>query len=335
MSEPPNAVFSAFSFTGVILVLTPFYWHAEAGNTGTCLFMFWVALGCLVTCINSIVWNGTVLNKAPVWCDIATHIIVANNVAVTASTLCITRRLQLITSDAVTKVNKRREAYIDLAIGLGLPLFNVGISFFVQGHRFDILEDVGCWPVTVNTTASYFVIWAWPIVLGAISAGFGISALYNFIHRRRELSSMISSGTTQDSFTLQKSLYIRLMTLASIDVLFTVPLASYLLYLDRTASSFTASADWEWIHYDFSRVGQIPSVEWKATAQSTATIELSRWANVLSAFVFFALFGVAQEAQKNYRVFWAFLRRVGHAATGARFEKCAPSLSYQSCAARG
>ncbi|KAI0059686.1 STE3-domain-containing protein [Artomyces pyxidatus] len=319
--EPPNAVFSAFSFTGFVLVLIPFYWHAEGANTGTCLFMFWSALGCLNSFVNSRVWNGSVLNVAPVWCDISTRIIIAINVAIPLSTLCITRRLHLITSDAAPKLNKRREALIDLSLGLGLPILDVILAYIVQGHRFNILEDVGCWPATVNTDWTYLVCFAWPIVIGFLSAYYGIRAMHNFYSRRKELNSMISSGSTNDSFSYQRSLYIRLMVLALVDICFTVPIASYLVYLDRTSPGYYPYASWSWIHADFSRVDQIPAVYWKATSESVATIELSRWSNVLSAFVFFALFGLAQEAQKNYRVFGGFLTRVWHASTGHRFEK--------------
>jgi hypothetical protein len=41
-----------------------------ARNTGTCLYMFWTGLGCLSQCINSIVWNKNMINRAPVYCDI-------------------------------------------------------------------------------------------------------------------------------------------------------------------------------------------------------------------------------------------------------------------------
>lgn len=32
--------------------------------------MFWTGLGCLVQCINSIVWNENMINRAPVYCVI-------------------------------------------------------------------------------------------------------------------------------------------------------------------------------------------------------------------------------------------------------------------------
>lgn len=43
-----------------------------AWNTGTCLYMIWTGLACLIFFINSVVWNSDVINKAPVWCDICT-----------------------------------------------------------------------------------------------------------------------------------------------------------------------------------------------------------------------------------------------------------------------
>jgi hypothetical protein len=39
----------------------------------------------------------------------------------------------------------------------------------VQGHRFDILEDIGCQPTTYNTLPAYFLYYAWPIGIGAVS----------------------------------------------------------------------------------------------------------------------------------------------------------------------
>jgi pheromone a factor receptor len=91
MAEPPNWVFSMFSFIGFVLAFIPLPWHLEgtlspwcfthhprklsdlsiaAWNTGTCLYIAWAGLSCLNGFINSIVFNKTVLNIAPVWCDI-------------------------------------------------------------------------------------------------------------------------------------------------------------------------------------------------------------------------------------------------------------------------
>ena len=121
--------------------------YGPAWNTGTCLFMIWAGLGCLMQCINSIVWNGNMINRAPVYCDIckpldplslersltlhhrtATRIQVAMNVAIPACSLCINRRLYKIATAkvAMTTNSERRRAVIqDLLIGVGLPILQI------------------------------------------------------------------------------------------------------------------------------------------------------------------------------------------------------------------
>ena len=67
-----NTAFTVFSGIGFILSVVPLYWHLESWNVGTCMYMVWTALGCLVHFVDSIVWNGNAVNWAPVWCDIGT-----------------------------------------------------------------------------------------------------------------------------------------------------------------------------------------------------------------------------------------------------------------------
>src|ERR1700733_12098978 len=88
MFDPPNELFSACSFIGFVMCVIPFYWHLEgmfvifpslerilrtygtAWNTGTCLYMAWTGIGCLLESINSIVWNKNMVLRAPIYCDI-------------------------------------------------------------------------------------------------------------------------------------------------------------------------------------------------------------------------------------------------------------------------
>ena len=63
-------VFSLFAFTSASVPLT---WHlteASSWGAGTCLFIFWAGLSSLVSFVNSIVWDGNIVNWTPVWCDI-------------------------------------------------------------------------------------------------------------------------------------------------------------------------------------------------------------------------------------------------------------------------
>jgi pheromone a factor receptor len=116
--------------------------------------MAWAGLGCLNAFINSVVWNNTTENKAPVWCDIcsctssslpsqfadrafllllvytASRFIVGVGVGLPAATLVISHRLYKIASRTVTfstRAEKRRAIFIDLAIGLGIPILEMAL----------------------------------------------------------------------------------------------------------------------------------------------------------------------------------------------------------------
>lgn len=115
--------------------------HDTAWNTGTCMYMAWTGIGCLIQCINSIVWNKNMIDRAPVYCDIGeliyaffrvhlltiyyhtlrtvTHFQIGLNVAIPACSLCINRRLFKITRGTVvmvTRSEKRRAVIVDLLI---------------------------------------------------------------------------------------------------------------------------------------------------------------------------------------------------------------------------
>jgi len=66
-----NHVFSAFSFISFVLASIPFAWHLKAWNTATCLYMFWVSISNFSFFVNSVVWDGNVVDWSPIWCDIS------------------------------------------------------------------------------------------------------------------------------------------------------------------------------------------------------------------------------------------------------------------------
>lgn len=51
------------------LNIEPYFLFFVAWNTGTCLYMFWVGIACLVQCINTIIWNDNMVVKYIAWCD--------------------------------------------------------------------------------------------------------------------------------------------------------------------------------------------------------------------------------------------------------------------------
>jgi len=301
----PNQVFAVFAFLSFILVSIPLPWHLEAWNTGTCLVIFWTGTGSLIMSINAIIWDGNTVNWAPVWCDITTRFMTGLAVGIPAASLCINRRLYNIASiQSVTfsKEDRRRAIAIDLAIGLGIPVLVMALQYIVQGHRFDIIEDVGCRPFTMNTPPAYPLVIFPPLVIGLISGVYSILIIRAFYLRSVEIKAVMSTNNT-----VTFSRYSRLMALATVDLLITIPFAAFIIYANLKFGKVSPWVSWDRSHFGFSRIVQIPAHFWRRDPVAQFAMEFSRWAVVACGFSFFMFFGFADEARRNYRKAYACL----------------------------
>ncbi|KAJ3849074.1 pheromone receptor [Lentinula lateritia] len=300
-SDPTYPLFPVLAFIGFVLCAIPLSWHLQAWNSGTCAFMIWTGLTCLVTCVNSIVWAQNALNVAPVWCDISAQIVLGASVGIPASTLCISRRLYHITSTqtvSITRDDKLRAIYADLAIAADI---------IVQGHRFDIFEEYGCSTVTFNSIVAYFLYYMWPVAIGLVSLIYSSMVLRTFYVRRIQFNQAISSNGM-----IKPSRYLRLMLLAMIDIMCTIPIGTYTIYVSLESVPLNPWISWDDTHFDFKRVQLIPAVIWRSNPATYTSLQITRWLPIVCAFVFFALFGFAEEAMKSYRrAFWFVARRLG------------------------
>ncbi|KAJ3887481.1 pheromone receptor, partial [Lentinula edodes] len=293
-SDPTFPLFPIFAFLGFVLSVIPLSWHLQAWNSGTCAFMIWTGTACLITGINSIIWADNALNIAPVWCDISSQIILGASIGIPASTLCISRRLYHITSThtvSITRDDKKRAIYSDTAIALDIV---------VQGHRFNVLEEYGCTSVTYNTLPAYFLYYLWPLVIGLASLFYSSLILRTFYMRRIQFNQILSSNGM-----INPSRYLRLMLLAIIDIMCTLPIGAYTIYVSLYGVPLAPWISWEDTHFDFAFVELVPAVIWRSNFRTYTSIQITRWLPIVCAFVFFALFGFAEEAMKNYRrAFW-------------------------------
>nr|AGG68685.1 putative pheromone receptor [Flammulina velutipes]QHW03267.1 putative pheromone receptor protein isoform 5 [Flammulina filiformis] len=309
MTDPTYPLFPICAFLGFVISLVPLPWHLQAWNSGTCAFMIWTATMCLVQFVNAIIWKDNMDNIAPIWCDISTQIILACSIGMPASILCISRRLYKITSIqsvSVTRKDKRKDVLIDMCIAVGVPLLVLGLHTIVHAHRFDILEQIGCYPVTFNTLPSYFLFYMWPILLGCTSFVYSGLTLRSFFIRRAQFTSLLSSTS------VTHTRYIRLMALSVCDMSFTVPFAIYVMYIGTAGIPLSPWISWDDTHYNWLRVQVVPAQIWRGISGYQITVELTRWLSVFCAFTFFALFGFASEAKKNYRkAFGAVSKLVG------------------------
>lgn len=195
----------------------------------------------------------------------------------------------------------------------------------VQAHRFDILEEYGCSSVTFDTLASYFLYYMWPVAIGLVSLVYSSRSypccflvqsdlfarsgliLRTFYMRRIQFNHVLASNGM-----INPSRYLRLMLLAMIDIMCTIPIGTYTIYISLQGVPLNPWKSWADTHFDFKRVGQIPAVIWRSYPTTYTSVQMTRWLPIACAFAFFALFGFAEEAMKNYRrVFWFIAKPLG------------------------
>lgn len=148
----------------------------------------------------------------------------------------------------------------------------------------------------------------WPLLLGTISMIYCIFTVHAFMKRRKEMSQFLNSNS-QITF----SRYFRLMALAMMDTLFTVPLGSLVIWVNTTQSEIAPWKGLADVHWGFSRVEQIPAVMWRLNKWNVVSFHLNRSLIIFCAFEFFIFFGFAEENRKNYvRLYWKIMKRFGY-----------------------
>ncbi|CAE6388469.1 unnamed protein product [Rhizoctonia solani] len=307
MRDPAFPVFCALSLVLLLLVLPT---HVKSRNSGTLLFIGWTFILTLILFVNSLVWAGNLSNPAPVWCDIAAKIFVGANSGIPAASLCISRRLYQILhpkyaqSDSKTK---RRTLMIDLATGLGVPALAMVLHTVVQGHRYDIIEDVGCYPTTYATLLAVPMVYMWPIALGLISLTYSTLTACELINRRRQFSNTLSASRSG----LTTSQYFRLMALAATDMFFSLPLSVFILITTLRLRQ-NPWISWADTHQNFGRINFFPWAIVTLRPSLYVLLQIFRWAPPALGFVFFLYFGIAGETTMEYRRwFWAIAKLLG------------------------
>ena len=135
-----------------------------------------------------------------------------------------------------------------------------------------------------------------------------VMTLIAFAQRRLEFSRFMATNKT-----LTMSRYLRLMALSMTELLLTVPLSIYVIWLDSTAMPLDKWVSMEDTHFNYSRVEQFPRILYTANAKYTMSLEFTRWIVVVCSFIIFGYFGFAEEARRHYKqAFWSIAKRFGY-----------------------
>ncbi|THH11568.1 hypothetical protein EW146_g7998 [Bondarzewia mesenterica] len=249
---------------GFFIVMVPLPWHFSSQNSGTCLYIVWTAIACLNQFVNSVIWHNSAEDHTPVWCDVSSRVMVAVAVAIPASYLCINWLMYDIATVKSVSMDKRDRVTVDLLIGIGIPLLQVVLYYVVEDHRYDILEDVGCYPAIHDTPVAFALV--------------RVLVFKATLTHRTEINEVLS----QPHSPLSMNVYYKLMALFSIELLLMLPFNIFILHSIASRGEFPWQG-WTDTHENSSRVIQRPYALW--------TLDL----------LFFAFFGATR---LNYREFY-------------------------------
>ncbi|KAI0946031.1 hypothetical protein AcV7_010118 [Taiwanofungus camphoratus] len=295
----------AGAFIAAILVLVPIPSHWRARNAATLSLISWLFVVDIIYGVNATVWSDNAEVRLLVWCDITTKIIIGASSALPAATMCICKHLELVSSGRVVRLtneDKRRRTIFELVMCFGVPMILMALHYIVQGHRFDIVEAIGCQPATYYSIPAVFIVWFPPLVLSMITLIYASLALYHFVRRRVTFAMHLQNSNS----ALTTGRYIRLIAMSIIEILWGTSLNALAMY-DNISPGLRPWTSWNDVHSNFSRIGQYALVQFPPAY--LRQMFLFEWAIPTSSYIFFIFFGFGEESIKDYSRVFTWLRR--------------------------
>jgi pheromone a factor receptor len=171
--------FTVFSGIGFFLCIPPAYfnWKIPGRPWATLIFIGWICALNGFAFIDSIVWGGPDPSEwwdGEIYCDIDSRIKSEFSIGLPAAGIGICRFLADATNPNPAHTDlrhtKNRRNMIDLFLGIGLPLINMGLKMIVNPTRYNIVGVGGCTGVTDLSWPSFPLFHLWCPILSGIAA---------------------------------------------------------------------------------------------------------------------------------------------------------------------
>lgn len=188
----------------------------------------------------------------------------------------------------------------------------------MQGHRFDILEGLGCSPAVPFSILNICLTWVWNFVIGLLSAFY--CGLFDF--QLISYAMLIDVSTVRTLFTLLRrhrhvrqvllmanmdlQLFYRLVALAAAELFCTTPLIIF-VFVNNIRKAYYPWKGFADLHIGFDRVRQWPYELWI----TQGAFQQLQWFQIGCGVLFFLLLGLTHEARSRYKR-WLGLSRFFH-----------------------
>ncbi|KIJ47232.1 hypothetical protein M422DRAFT_205956 [Sphaerobolus stellatus SS14] len=289
--------FPIVSFLSVPLVLCSLPSHIRAGSVSIISLIVWLTSLSIIRGVDSIAWAGNSDIKLVVWCDITVRIVIGFTLAVPASALCILRHLEAVASIRSVHYGireKRNRQIFEIIMCFGLPIILIALSYIVQGHRFDIVEDLGCSPAIYISIPAVVLLWVPPLIISCITMIYAILVLRHFLRHRISFASHLRNSQS----AISPNRYFRLMALAIIEITWDTGMNIYVLWFN-ISGGLRPWTNWDDVHSNFSRIGRFPRFLLPDSLWQQYILQW--WILPVSCVFFFIFFGFSGEALADYR----------------------------------
>ncbi|KAF8960683.1 pheromone A receptor-domain-containing protein [Flammula alnicola] len=294
-----------FAFVSAVLVLIPLIWHWRSRNVAILAMIFWLSIVDIIYGVNAIVWAGNVGNPIPVWCDITSKFTVGASYALPIATLCICKHLEMVSSSrkvSFDNKDRQRRMIFEGVMCFFVPMIFMALHYIVQGHRYDIFENVGCQAAVYISVQAIFIIWFPQLLFSVIALIYAAFALHNFVRRRLTFAAHLQNSNS----ALTTNRYLRLIAMSLTEMVWGTSLTAYNLW-SNASPGLRPWTNWADVHSNFSRVDLFPTDG--IPPEFIRTMMLFWWTLPASSLIFFVFFGFGEEAMKEYRKMWTWFKK--------------------------
>ncbi|KZV71045.1 STE3-domain-containing protein [Peniophora sp. CONT] len=295
-----------------LVMLTSFIRHNW--NLGVIFLCFWLFIDCLTYGINFIIWSDNADVKLLVYCDIVSHVQVIAFTVKSMATLIITRRLYIIADlQSVNLPNQRAKRWntlLEWTLGLVVPMLVAGPIYYInQDARFQVEEAFGCGNSSTASITFILLIQSWNIIPPLLS----ILLYYPRVARIFYKQSKDVNRFLHSNGSVTRTNYLRILALASVDILFTLPVGIVSTVLIVTTGlaqdgGVPLYPGWTSLHSDWAPASYSYADLKSAGTFPFAQVYFAYCTSPALAFVFFALFGLTTEARASY---WHIICTIG------------------------
>ncbi|KAF8259096.1 GPCR fungal pheromone mating factor [Lactarius quietus] len=171
-----------FSFLSVALLILILPGHVRSSSTSIPSVTIIAGFFCnIIHGVNSVLWFGNQAVHLPPWCDVSSVVLLGAMVALPGAFLCISRRLEAITSvhKAEEKHRKTYRTVFEAIMCLLFPVMYMSLHAIVQDRRFLIVEDLGCQVAVHNSILALIIVWLPPLCISTVAILYCLSATIN------------------------------------------------------------------------------------------------------------------------------------------------------------